>query len=564
MATLHYLKIKNFRGIKDFEQIFNKGLTCIIGRGDSGKTTILDAISFVLSSNWNISLCDSDFYNCITENPIEIEVTLTDIPDKLVVKYFLYLRGVLEDGSIIDDMELAEAQANVKTALTIKFTVSKDLEPSWNIVTDRGQEPIQISAADRSRLNLFYISEYTDRHFSLNKGNPLYSLFKQLNDGDDDEDKNSTILDVLREAKEKIDESISAKFELVINTIIETSSTLGINANDINVEIDYRDISIKDNKVCLHENKIPLRLKGKGSKRLLSLIIQLSLVSSNGIILIDEIEQGLEPDRVQHLVSILKNYTEFQIFFTTHSRDVVVELPCNNIFLMTKDRSKLQSIPNNLQGCIRKNPEALFAKRIIVCEGATEVGICRSFNNYRQSIGETNLSCLGIRLADGGGDSMIGYASDFKSIGYDVCLLCDSDVDKINKEKETLLAKEIAIYDCEEGNSIEKQLFNDLPRGTIRKMLEYSISLDGLESKSIFDSVNSKLSSKLQFTENWYETDNDEIRKALGIVFQKNGWYKRIDHGEAIGDIIFSNWSEVDKSKRTQTIFFELSKWINN
>lgn len=54
---------------------------------------------------------------------------------------------------------------------------------------------------------------------------------------------------------------------------------------------------------------------------------------------------------------------------------------------------------------------------------------------------------------------MIGYASDFKSLGYDVCLLCDSDVEKINKEKETLLSKEIKIYDCEDGNSIEEQLF---------------------------------------------------------------------------------------------------------
>lgn len=57
---------------------------------------------------------------------------------------------------------------------------------------------------------------------------------------------------------------------------------------------------------------------------------------------------------------------------------------------------------------------------------------------------------------------------------------------------------------------------------TISKMLEYSISLDGLESKSIFESMNS-VPSKLEFLENWYETDNNEIRRALGIVFKKNG-----------------------------------------
>ena len=63
MAVLHRLSIKNFRGIKDFDQVFGAGLTCIIGRGDSGKSTILDAINYTFSSSWGIHFNDSDFYN---------------------------------------------------------------------------------------------------------------------------------------------------------------------------------------------------------------------------------------------------------------------------------------------------------------------------------------------------------------------------------------------------------------------------------------------------------------------------------------------------------------------
>lgn len=43
MPKLHHLHIENFRGIKLFDHTFNGGLTCIIGRGDSGKTTILNS-----------------------------------------------------------------------------------------------------------------------------------------------------------------------------------------------------------------------------------------------------------------------------------------------------------------------------------------------------------------------------------------------------------------------------------------------------------------------------------------------------------------------------------------
>ena len=42
MSRIHSLHIENFRGIKCFNQVFHvKSFICLIGRGDSGKTTIL-------------------------------------------------------------------------------------------------------------------------------------------------------------------------------------------------------------------------------------------------------------------------------------------------------------------------------------------------------------------------------------------------------------------------------------------------------------------------------------------------------------------------------------------
>lgn len=61
-----------------------KSFVCLIGRGDSGKTSILKAISYVLSPNWNISISDLDFYNAdITQNII-IEVVVGDLPKELI------------------------------------------------------------------------------------------------------------------------------------------------------------------------------------------------------------------------------------------------------------------------------------------------------------------------------------------------------------------------------------------------------------------------------------------------------------------------------------------------
>ncbi len=563
MATLHNLKIKNFRGIQSFDHNFDNGLICIIGRGDSGKSTILEAINLVLSSSWTMSFYDSDFYNCQTNNPIEIEATIINIPEKQLAKYGMFVRGIAANGNIIDDMESEEAN-DAKAALTIKLTVTKELEPVWTVINNRGQEPMTITAADRAKMNVSSISDYIDRHFSLNKGNPLYTLFKLLDEDGADIDEGNVMLEILRETKTRIDDGIANKFDNVIKKVTETATQLGVNAEGIKASIDHRDISIKENKVCLHESDIPLRLKGKGARRLLSLAIQLSIANPNWIILIDEIEQGLEPDRVQHLVSVLAKITNSQIFLTTHSRNVIVELPCSDLFLMVKNAQSLLNIPPDLQGCVRSNPEALFMKRIIVCEGATEIGICRALDRNRQLSNKISLACLGIGIADGGGNNMIERSRGFNSLGFSTSLLCDSDVDNINTIKNELRNIGISIFDCENDKSIEQQLFSDLLWQQIIQLVDYRIQIDGFDNQSVFQSTYSQKQPMPDFTEDWYKTESDELRVLLGNASKKSDWYKRIDHGMIIGKTIFESFENLAANKKTKQMFEELSNWIDS
>jgi len=109
MAKLKYLKIQHFRGIEIFEQLLSDGVTCIIGRGDSCKSTILDAIAYVFAPSWSIRLNDSDFYMCDTTSPIVIEGVVSDVPDEMIKKYSDHLRGITKDNRLIDDMESEEA-----------------------------------------------------------------------------------------------------------------------------------------------------------------------------------------------------------------------------------------------------------------------------------------------------------------------------------------------------------------------------------------------------------------------------------------------------------------------
>jgi predicted ATP-dependent endonuclease of OLD family len=95
MAIIRHIKIENFRGIRSLDWNVQGRVICLIGPGDSCKTTILDAVEFALSPRWNLAFADTDFFRGNPASPIVIELTIGELPDELVAedKYGLYLRG---------------------------------------------------------------------------------------------------------------------------------------------------------------------------------------------------------------------------------------------------------------------------------------------------------------------------------------------------------------------------------------------------------------------------------------------------------------------------------------
>ncbi|CAA9202940.1 DNA replication and repair protein RecF [Flavobacterium bizetiae] len=557
MAKIHSISISNFRGINKFEQTFGqKNFICLIGRGDSGKTTILEAINLVLSSNWNVTFTDNDFHNQNIQEPIEIIATLYDLPEAIIkeTKFGLYLRGIDTATGLIND----EIQQNDVAAITIKLSVDDSLEPLWYVINSRLQSDIEIKSSDRNKFNAFLVSDYIDKHFSWSKGSPLYSLLKT-----DDSAINATalILETIREAKNKIDSSAFPDLQGIVENIKTNAQKFGVDLSKVNTTIDFKDIIIKEGKINLHDKNTPVRLKGKGSKRLLSIAIQLELFSLNhgGILLIDEIEQGLESDRVQNLARILKSNDNAQIFITTHSRDVIVELNAEDLFKVSKNSDKLYSFAGSEQGTLRSSPEAFFAKKIILCEGATEVGIVRGINNFNYSAGDFRFSHNGVRYLDCNGDSKIQrFIEVFKDKEYEILVFCDSDNDgnpAIQTLKKIIKDNNIDSVQCESGKAIEHQIFSDLNFDSVKKIFD----LDLLEDKtSLADTI------KARFTGTWLDdyllNDNPQIRTAIGIASNKKGWFKRIDLGTLVGEICMTSLVEFE-GKYLHTMLTDLNNW---
>lgn len=145
------LEINHFRGIRKSTISFPKEsrIICLIGSGDSTKSTVLKAIEWIFYPSWSLSACDGDFFDCDVKSPIVLRATFTEVPPKLLSddKFGLYLQR--RDVSL--EVGVDEPKDKDNACLTIQLTIDKTLEPKWEIVCN-GREPRQISYSDRRLL----------------------------------------------------------------------------------------------------------------------------------------------------------------------------------------------------------------------------------------------------------------------------------------------------------------------------------------------------------------------------------------------------------------------------
>jgi predicted ATP-dependent endonuclease of OLD family len=557
MAKIEALIIKNFRGIKDFHYDFDDSkLICIVGRGNSGKSTILDAISYVLSPKWNLSFYDTDFYNCDITQSIKITVILGNLTEDLIRedKFGLLLKFYNKETKALYDSPKEDSIC----VLELNLEIDHNLEPTWYI--SKGERVEEIKSSDRGKMGVFLIADNLDSQFLWKNSSPLKAILNSQKIKSIQEDtENDLFLAATRHAKTEIDDIDFPLLKGITEKISSTAESFGAHITHLKNTIDIKSIQLDEKSTALHNNNIPIRLLGKGSKKILSIAIQLQLFEENGILLIDEIEQGLEPDRAQHLVTTLKSMNSGQVFLSTHSRDVLVELSSSDIYLMKESSSSLISFDESIQGTIRKNPEAFFAKSLLICEGATEVGFCRYLNQHRIENGKGNISTKGIRIADGQGNEMETYLNKFSETHDNLCLFCDSDDDNFNPKKGAYRISGINIVDCDTGNSLENQVFKDVPWEGVKQLIDYQIIKTSKEQ--VEASISSKLSDPL--SEDWLENDQNEIRIILGNLAKKKEWFKRIDHGEFLASVCINHRNEMSGSTIHKEIQ-DLEDWMDN
>lgn len=473
------LIVSNFRGIKDATEIAFNDFTCIVGKNDVGKSTILKAIDAFLNDT-PISIldknCESDsnlismevaFDNADVEIELDdtIKTTFKDeeITDKdgslrirkiwdirqtkVKPKWFIYRKAYQNDFLLLNEREL------------ISLCIDNGVE------THKANGDVYNNKEKRKKLRSFYANqgvkvEYTYEELpttgttrakriydALRKILPSFEYFKadsSLSDSD---------TSVQKYFKDKalryIDEQINTgDFENMIKEKIgATLATITDKINSVlsaeeqveaQVNFDWSKLITTSFKCKSQEKDIPLSFRGDGFRRItmmsyFEMLAEEKNEDKNIIFGFEEPETFLHPETQNLLFDRLKSMSEnnYQVLITTHSPNLVSQCNSSNLVHICKkvgeyvvrqgEMADIKTVVEDLGIKISSDVVKLFgdgAKGLLLVEGPDDVKAMLHTARIYKANGkiEGDFHDFGIVIIPVGGCSSIQHWSTYNVI----------------------------------------------------------------------------------------------------------------------------------------------------
>lgn len=544
-----HIEIRNFRGIKSLSWHVNSEFACLIGPGDTCKTTILTALDYTLSPRTSLTLDDSDFFDQQTEEQIIIQVTLHEWDETQPViqslfqerKFAQYKCGLGQNGPV------PEPAKDAPVALSVSLRVDKNLEPKWSVIKGRDEAEDQdrrpIYATDRAMLGLSRLDLFSNYHFTWGRNTILTRLSTEA-----DGNLNAVLSELAREMRQTNISSYAsiAECQTVADSIRTEACDTGVVLKALSPKVDIQRQSVGSGALSLHEDNVPLRNKGSGSKRLIGAAMQMKLYGGKNVSLIDEIEMGLEPHRIRGLIYKIKNSSQ-QIFATTHSPVVIRELDVSAHELYVCKRGATGAITvqslgtvSGIQAAVRTNAEAFLGSKIVVCEGLTEIGCLRAYDVHRLDASAPPVWSLSTSYFNCGGASKIKpICPQLIQLGYEIGVLCDNDAaDQLSEaDVQNLRAAGAHVCQWERGRSTEEQLVTELPWDQVLSLLRLIGNVhDTIEYATILDAIrkDERLAALRLGSDPLGWAEGPLIRQVIGKLAKNSKWIKRIDYSRKV------------------------------
>jgi putative ATP-dependent endonuclease of OLD family len=303
---------------------------------------------------------------------------------------------------------------------------------------------------------------------------------------DEKADASAALVQAVRHARETFGDDAGVQLAETLRLVGEAAAELGIDVGSkVRALLDAHSATFAGGTVSLHnEDGVPLRGLGIGSTRLLIAGLQRKAATQTSTVLVDELEHGLEPHRIIRFLDSLgakEKDPPLQAFMTTHSPVALRELTDAQLFVLREAAGQHTATSvgtdDDIQSTIRIYPDAFLASSVLMCEGASEVGLRRGLDQYVVTERQRSISARGIALVDCGGgspDKPFERAQAFHKLGYRVAVLRDDDKKPTASVEKSFVDAGGRVFSWRHDRALEDELFASLSDMAVSKMLDYA------------------------------------------------------------------------------------------
>ena len=323
----------------DLSVEFNKRLNLLVGENNSGKSTIVDAIKYVVltqSREWIKPKID-DFFVTDSNEPdksraekIRIECIFKTSKEEEAKNFLEWLKIVPLDEDKVEYHLNVYLEAEIKNG-----NVYSD------ILAGSTDDGTRLDAGARDLLRATYLMPLRDADSELTpkRGSRLSQILSSYKTFQSNQDDSHQIQEILNGANEQVRNYFKTNPEgkKVLHTI---NRHLGELIDEKEAQIDLSDPSLQSILEKLILNLGSLK-EGLGSNNLLFiaaelLLLETGLKNAAKVALIEEVEAHLHPQAQLRLIDYLQNSDSFkdvQFILTTHSPNLASKNDLENLFI---------------------------------------------------------------------------------------------------------------------------------------------------------------------------------------------------------------------------------------
>lgn len=454
---LSELTMTNFRkfGKEGRKVEFNKGFNLFVGENDSGKTTVIDAIKFVLGTHSNdySKLEIDDFHFPIDSKDENDRATDLNISCKL--------KGITLDEAkhLIEWLSFDKVAGKTEYVLFLQLSARRQNKKIYyDVKAGMDESPKLLNNEVRNRIRATYLKPLRDANTELApKRNSRLSQILSSHTAFEDED-NHFLIETFNEANKKIKSYFEGKLEDGSELADQQGKVL---LEDLNkylnrfsnegfvLESGFKASNLKLRYIL---EKLSLELSsekpGLGSQNLLFIATELLLLRRDdyeglSLALIEEIEAHLHSQAQLRLIEFLQELTEssnLQLILTTHSTTLASKIKLENLFICNNDKIfSMRPQETELQVgdylflerfLDSTKADLFFSQGVIMVEGDAENLLLPTIAKI---IGRP-LSKYGVSVLNVGSTAFMRYSSIFKrkkidSGIFDIPVACITDLD---------------------------------------------------------------------------------------------------------------------------------------